>query len=227
MSPKGQWIDESWFELTMEDQHSSNEELAFSPRYSPLAQPKQVVSEARAVKVASSQDFQVLTPFPVKLFHTLEDAPRKGFADVISWHSNGKSFRIHDRNRFERFILPEYFREQIKYRSFQRQLNVYGFSRETHGDDAGYYSNPWIQRDRPDLCRLCKVRRKRKTSDGGKIASSSETTSPSPTPCEGISSRKAESHEQLQRKTDSLLDEKNEDELREAFGRKFYIVNHH
>lgn len=90
-------------------------------------------------------------PFPVKLFQMLEDLDETGYAHIASWSSDGKSLRVHDQKVFVDEVLPSYFR-QSKYRSFQRQLYLYGFTRIVDGPDQGYYSHPEFQRSNKKQC---------------------------------------------------------------------------
>ena len=82
----------------------------------------------------------------------LEEANRKGFEHVVSWLSCGKAFRVHDTDRFVNEIMPSYF-NQTKYKSFQRQLNMYGFHRFITGHYKGACSHPLFARDSPEGCR--------------------------------------------------------------------------
>jgi hypothetical protein len=59
----------------------------------------------------------------------LQDASIKGFEKVVCWHPGGNAFRVHDQEKFLKFILPRYF-GATKYKSFQRQLNLYKFQGE-------------------------------------------------------------------------------------------------
>jgi hypothetical protein len=68
--------------------------------------------------------------FPCKLYRMLMETESKGLTHIVSWHKDGKCFRIHDQEAFVEEILPQYFKKS-KYRSFQRQCNLYGFSRIT------------------------------------------------------------------------------------------------
>ncbi|KAG7357110.1 HSF-type DNA-binding protein [Nitzschia inconspicua] len=70
------------------------------------------------------------TKFPCKLHKMLKDVEDEGFTHIISWHNDGKCFRVHEPEEFVEKILPRYFKK-CKYRSFQRQLNLYGFHRIT------------------------------------------------------------------------------------------------
>ncbi len=47
--------------------------------------------------------------FPAKIYLILENES----PDIIRWHPNNKAFRIIDHQRFEREIIPKYFRRKI------------------------------------------------------------------------------------------------------------------
>eukprot|EP00934_Nitzschia_sp_Nitz4_P000753 Nitzschia sp. Nitz4//scaffold6_size259037//138112//139081//NITZ4_001082-RA/size259037-augustus-gene-0.294-mRNA-1//1//CDS//3329556917//753//frame0 len=81
-------------------------------------------------------------PFPFKLFQMLHDADELGFRHIISWNSNGKAFKVHDPIAFTNLIIPRYFK-QTRYKSFQRQLCLYGFDRVLTGPHKGsrYHKN--------------------------------------------------------------------------------------
>jgi hypothetical protein len=92
--------------------------------------------------------------FPVQLYNVLEAAPIVGFEDIVSWLPTGDGFRIHDRNRFETYIIPRFFSSQSKYKSFTRQLNLYKFKRmSTVKMDRGCYHKDNFIRGKPELCR--------------------------------------------------------------------------
>ncbi|RYH16395.1 hypothetical protein EON65_30185 [archaeon] len=46
--------------------------------------------------------------FPAKIYQILENES----SDIIRWHGNGAAFRIIDHGRFEREIIPKYFRRK-------------------------------------------------------------------------------------------------------------------
>lgn len=85
----------------------------------------------------------------------LEESERLGFADVISWQGDNV-FRVHNQKEFEQRIMTTYFK-QTQYRSFQRQLNIYGFKRLKAGIDTGSYIHPFFVRGKADMC--CFMRR--------------------------------------------------------------------
>lgn len=88
--------------------------------------------------------------FPSKLYKCLVDAEKNGFADVISWQQDGVSFKVHNQERFGNEILPMYF-GAIKFKSWQRQLNLYGFTRVQKGLTRGSYTHEHFVRGRKAL----------------------------------------------------------------------------
>lgn len=62
-----------------------------------------------------------LPTFPFLLHKMLNDAELYGFEEVVSWLNDGRSFKIHDKQKFVCEILFRYFRGQHQYKSFQRQ----------------------------------------------------------------------------------------------------------
>jgi len=91
--------------------------------------------------------------FPFKLHSILESADASGQESIISWLPSGKAFKIHKPKEFADVIMPQYF-NQTKYRSFQRQLYIYGFDRikDKSSDDYGAYFHELFIRGSSDLC---------------------------------------------------------------------------
>merc|ERR1712176_416068 len=91
--------------------------------------------------------------FPFKLHSILESAGTSGQESIISWLPSGKAFKIHKPKEFADIIMPQYF-NQTKYRSFQRQLYIYGFDRvkDKSSDDYGAYFHELFIRGASDLC---------------------------------------------------------------------------
>ncbi|KAL7532665.1 hypothetical protein ACHAXR_004769 [Thalassiosira sp. AJA248-18] len=69
--------------------------------------------------------------FPFKLYEMIEHAGASPYSSVVSWNPDGRSFAIQDIDTFMRHIVPRYFK-QTKYRSFTRQLNIWGFQNLHH-----------------------------------------------------------------------------------------------
>jgi hypothetical protein len=91
----------------------------------------------------------VTTPFPIKLHEMLDRVEEDGNAHIVSWQPHGRCFVVHKPKEFKE-LLPSYFKLS-KMASFQRQLNLYGFSRLTRGRDKGGYYHELFLRGRQSL----------------------------------------------------------------------------
>jgi hypothetical protein len=94
----------------------------------------------------------VTTPFPWKLHDMLDDRDKEGKHSIVTWQPHGRAFMVHKPKEFVDQIMHHYF-NQTKYASFQRQLNLYGFSRLSHGPDKGAYFHMAFVRGSRNLCR--------------------------------------------------------------------------
>lgn len=94
-------------------------------------------------------------PFPWKVHEMLDDADRVGFARIISWLPDCNAFRVHEPQDFVERIMPRYF-HQTQFKSFQRQLNLWGFKRIENGPNKGGYFHQYFVRKEPELCRNMK-----------------------------------------------------------------------
>jgi hypothetical protein len=106
---------------------------------------------------AYRRDGYMAFQFPRKLHAMLDNAAEiKGFASIVSWLPDSNSFKVHDQAAFVSRILPHYFK-QTRYKSFQRQLNIWGFERITKsGAGQGGYRHDSLVRTKPSLCRCMK-----------------------------------------------------------------------
>ena len=77
----------------------------------------------------------------------LEDMAKSNSQDVVSWQPHGKAFRVHQPEVFARTIMGRYF-NQTQYKSFQRQLHIYGFRRIKKGKDMGGYYHSLFSRNK-------------------------------------------------------------------------------
>jgi hypothetical protein len=80
----------------------------------------------------------------------LDEVRAAGLESVVSWLEHGRAFRIHQPKVFAATIMCRFF-NQSKYTSFQRQLNLYGFSRCVRGPDGGAYHHPSFLRGKAAL----------------------------------------------------------------------------
>ena len=92
----------------------------------------------------------VQAPFPSKLHALLEE---NKFEDIISWQPHGRCFLLHKPQEFVRVVMSKYF-NQSKITSFQRQLNLYGFTRilSAGPDKGGYYHELFLRGNNSKLC---------------------------------------------------------------------------
>ena len=81
----------------------------------------------------------------------LEDMAQEGDDSIVSWRPHGKAFTVHRPDEFVEKIMPYYFK-QSRYKSFQRQLNLYGFVCLPRGDDKGSYFHKNFARGERYLC---------------------------------------------------------------------------
>ena len=93
----------------------------------------------------------VTEPFPEKLHRMLCEVEASGDETTVSFFPHGRAFAVHNPARFVTEVLPKYFR-QSRLSSFQRQLNLYGFTRISQGPDAGGYYHELFLKGRPNLC---------------------------------------------------------------------------
>lgn len=119
-------------------------------------------------------------PFAWKLYEMLETVHKsKTDTDIVSWVDNGEAFKVHDLKRFVDEIVPTYFK-QSKYKSFQRQLYFYGFTRETssagkNGHTPGSYRHPMFVRGKKTLCLSMAPKKTKKKRSKSPVEDSSTT----------------------------------------------------
>jgi hypothetical protein len=129
-----------------------------------IKMPSRWWKEDKLSSQTSTTSTSIVSGFPWRLHDMLGEAERKGFENAVSWQPCGRAFRVHDTKVFAEFIMPRYF-NQTQYKSFQRQLNIYGFRRVTTdagSSSKGGYTHDLFIRGKPDICRFM-VRTKVKT----------------------------------------------------------------
>ena len=89
-----------------------------------------------SVRVVSGSGFRYVIPFPWRLHQMLEEIEKAGDASIVSWLPNGQHFQVHNPQDFVDKVIPKFFKQK-SYKSFQRQLHLYGFQRETDGQNRG------------------------------------------------------------------------------------------
>lgn len=90
-------------------------------------------------------------PFPLQLYKLLELAEESGDTDIVSWLPCGTAFRVHDRDKFAKKFMKTFFKQSV-FKSFLRQLNMWGFQRVVDGSAKGAYQHHLFRRGEPDRC---------------------------------------------------------------------------
>lgn len=141
------------FTMGQEQQIVAAETCTVTPDQGNTATPT-VVEEAPKER-SSKAHKEVRQPFPFKVYEMLEHADANGFADIVSWNKEGNGFMVHNKERFTKEIVPKYY-NQTRYKSFQRQLSLYGFQRTTTGANKGLRYHEKLRRGMKHLCREMK-----------------------------------------------------------------------
>lgn len=115
----------------------------------------------------------VSVPFPTKLHVMLSKVEEDGLSHIVTWQPHGRCFIVHKPKEFVSEVMPTYFR-QSKLTSFQRQLNLYGFSRITTGRDRGGYYHELFLKHRLFLCQNMSRIRIKGTGIKGKTSPETE-----------------------------------------------------
>jgi hypothetical protein len=101
----------------------------------------------------------------------LEEIAKVGDESIVSWQPHGKAFRVHFPEAFARTVMPRYFKKQTKYKSFLRQLHLYGFHRIREGIDEGAYCHSMFIRNKTSMSlQMTRQRIKRKKKSGSDAA---------------------------------------------------------
>ena len=107
-----------------------------------------LVSSTSSSSGKKTEDGSEMNLFPWVLHKLLDDSERQGNKKIVAWRPSGTMFKTYQRDQFVNKILPQYFR-QTRYKSFVRQLNLWGFSCINQGSNRG----------------CCKLRSKKKIKD--------------------------------------------------------------
>lgn len=147
--------------------------------------------------------------FPGKLHDLMTYVEQQGMGgDIISWVKDGTAIMVHDPEMLLR-LLPRFGLSQTKYRSFQRQLNMWHWQRITHGPFKGGWLHPYFIRGDKKLCgfmsrHVCPPTVASSFFDGSTFedgSMSSSSMAPIPTTNTAIMSERTDSHlwEKLER----------------------------
>jgi hypothetical protein len=139
---------------TPRDQHQ--EPVTHTPSSTKQKQDpeQQIPGEDGTIRVPSGSGYRIMKPFPWRLHEILGDVQQKNLDWIISWRDDGKSFQVHCQKSFTDVIIPMFFRHS-RYKSFQRQLYLYGFrTLETPAMERGCYFHPKFIREDRSLSRF-------------------------------------------------------------------------
>ena len=129
-------------------------------------------------------------PFPWALHEMLNQVDQNGLSTYVSWNSDGTSFKVHDTESFVKYVAPLYFK-QTRYKSFQRQLHLYGFTRIAKGKYRGYRAHELFVRSNKQLC--MNMKRNKKSTSTTSLPSAVSSNSLSSDNNNGIKSTKSKS----------------------------------
>lgn len=137
---------------TLDDQPRGMIQSSFTPlpcdRSDRLAMPlHHEASSSPSLKARPSESIIPPLPerFPKRLYRMLMEVEQHGRDHIVSFNQSGTGFQIHDAQRFETEVLPQYFAHG-RMGSFKRQLNLYGFRLVTKGKDAGSHAHQVFHR---------------------------------------------------------------------------------
>eukprot|EP00934_Nitzschia_sp_Nitz4_P006219 Nitzschia sp. Nitz4//scaffold15_size197535//54633//55754//NITZ4_001568-RA/size197535-processed-gene-0.292-mRNA-1//-1//CDS//3329537685//6209//frame0 len=146
-----------------------------NPAYPP---PSRGTISTRSASMASR--WKQTAQFPWRLHQMLEDAVANDFANIVSWLPDQQTFRVHEVDAFTEDVLHLYF-QQTQYKSFQRQLNLWGFERITeNGPRHGGYTREHFIRGNASLCSMMKRVKVKGTGRRRQVVRSSPSISPDP-----------------------------------------------
>jgi len=131
---------------------AGTEEMAANASNMALAMQQQSSISISQESNSNSLTHYATTRFPWKLHQMLVQTELEGHQSIVSWLPNGKAFKVHRKTEFANKILPVYFKTN-KYKSFQRNLNLWGFEAVTTGPNKGATFHQCFVRGLPALCR--------------------------------------------------------------------------
>lgn len=143
--PRCDYID---FSL-IDDSKVTDEMSVYGQTYESIMRNPDVsmVQISDVVVVPPTKNSRVVPTFPRRLMNMLN---RTDVVKAICWLPHGRSFIVRDPKLFEDELYPRFFKP-AKYKSFQRQLNLWKFLRIQKGFDAGSYYHPLFLRNKPNL----------------------------------------------------------------------------
>jgi hypothetical protein len=84
----------------------------------------------------------------------IDNSENNKFDHIALWFPSGRTFAIHDQKEFFRIVMPIYFPGMTSYKSFRRQLSLYGI---------------YQQREQPSTTTRKKRQERASTGGGGVV----------------------------------------------------------
>ncbi|CAJ1964064.1 unnamed protein product [Cylindrotheca closterium] len=111
-----------------------------------------------SVRVHSGSGFRFVVPFPWRLHQILDDMDAAGDTSIISWVPDGRHFHVHNPTLFVQEIIPKFFKQK-SFKSFQRQLHIYGFQRAADFPNQGaYYHDKFVRGNRKLALEITRIK---------------------------------------------------------------------
>jgi HSF-type DNA-binding len=89
--------------------------------------------------------------FPTKLYKILKASDHGHHTEIIGWLPDGDAFTIHSEQDFCDVVMKNYFK-QTNFKSFTRQLYLYGFLKTSSGPESRIFHHPQFLRSNPQSC---------------------------------------------------------------------------
>lgn len=142
------------------------------------ARPSQPRRPARRVSLCSSSTVDASRgidrfTFPFKLYELLEYASDHGLASIV-WTHDGAAFEIIDADALMDDVAPLFFK-QSKFRSFTRQLNIWGFNR-VEDSKRGWRHDDFIRGNVDGIASIKRIEVKGKSTTGKRIRRAARTS---------------------------------------------------
>jgi len=106
--------------------NNNNERKFVKHKYTDCSQELPTQSDSKLMRSFISKS---RIPFPLKLHRALVKAEEDNYGHVFAWLEHGRAFKVFNRKVFIAEVLPKYI--GLKYDSYLRQCNLYGFRRLT------------------------------------------------------------------------------------------------
>jgi hypothetical protein len=146
---------------------------------------------------AETKEDRANVQFPWKLHELLTKAESNGNESIVSWLPGTNAFKVHNKTLFASKILPAYF-TATKYKSFQRNLNLWGFETITDMPNKGGIYHPLFLRTDVEKCHYMNRQKIKKTDSSSEKMHTKQEASKSLAALSDMASRAAGVHASTQ-----------------------------